>query len=115
MRSRHIATLTLALCLGLAPVGAAMAQEARQPLDRIVAVVNEGAIMNSQLEDRVARTRAQLESQACRCRRMTCCVSGCSTGWSSRRSSCRWRGKPISAWTIPSSTVRCGPSPRTMA
>ncbi|SEM60722.1 SurA N-terminal domain-containing protein [Halomonas caseinilytica] len=63
MRSRHIATLTLALCLGLAPVGAAMAQEARQPLDRIVAVVNEGAIMNSQLEGRVARTRAQLESQ----------------------------------------------------
>ncbi|MFM9270656.1 SurA N-terminal domain-containing protein [Halomonas elongata] len=62
MRSRQLATLTLALCLGLAPVGV-MAQDARQPLDRIVAVVNEGAIMNSQLEDRVARTRAQIESQ----------------------------------------------------
>lgn len=62
MRSRQLATLTLALCLGLAPVGV-MAQDARQPLDRIVAVVNEGAIMNSQLEDRVARTRAQMEAQ----------------------------------------------------
>ncbi|OBX34167.1 chaperone SurA precursor [Halomonas elongata] len=62
MRSRQLATLTLALCLGLAPVGV-MAQDARQPLDRIVAVVNEGAIMNSQLEERVARTRAQMEAQ----------------------------------------------------
>ncbi|WP_275288782.1 SurA N-terminal domain-containing protein [Halomonas elongata] len=62
MRSRQLATLTLALCLGLAPVGA-MAQDVRQPLDRIVAVVNEGAIMNTQLEDRVARTRAQMEAQ----------------------------------------------------
>ncbi|MDT8895017.1 SurA N-terminal domain-containing protein [Halomonas sp. I1] len=62
MRSRQLATLTLALCLGLAPLGA-MAQDVRQPLDRIVAVVNEGAIMNTQLEDRVARTRAQLEAQ----------------------------------------------------
>ncbi|GED21345.1 SurA N-terminal domain-containing protein [Halomonas halmophila] len=62
MHSRRIATLTLALCLGMAPLGA-VAQEARQPLDRIVAVVNEGAIMNTQLEDRVARTRSQLEAQ----------------------------------------------------
>ncbi|MCW4149441.1 SurA N-terminal domain-containing protein [Halomonas sp. 18H] len=62
MHSRHLAPLTLALCLGLSPLSG-MAQEARQELDRIVAVVNEGAIMQTQLEDRLERTRMQLEAQ----------------------------------------------------
>ncbi|TLF51589.1 peptidylprolyl isomerase [Halomonas urmiana] len=64
MRSRRIATLALALCLtGLPPTGLAQesAYAGRQPLDRIVAVVNEGAIMASQLENRVAQVRSQLE------------------------------------------------------
>lgn len=68
MRSRGIATLALTLCLGALPM-AGQAQDAseaprqplgRQQLDRIVAVVNEGAIMASQLEDRVAQARQQL-------------------------------------------------------
>lgn len=66
MRSRRIATLALALCLSGLPL-TGLAQESayagRQPLDRIVAVVNEGAIMESQLENRVAQVRSQLEGR----------------------------------------------------
>lgn len=71
MRISPIATLGalgLALCLGAVPL-AAMAQEQnfqpaqRQSLDRIVAVVNEQAIMQSQLEERVQQTRSQLAAQ----------------------------------------------------
>lgn len=58
MRSRLIAPLGLALALALTPL-ASLAQTI-QPLDRIVAVVNQGAIMASELEDRVEQTRAQL-------------------------------------------------------
>ncbi|MDR5866577.1 SurA N-terminal domain-containing protein [Halomonas koreensis] len=61
MRSRQLAPLLLAVLLGAAPL-AGQAQE-RQPLDRIVAVVNEGAIMASQLEDRLAQTRRQLTAR----------------------------------------------------
>ncbi|GEK74622.1 MULTISPECIES: SurA N-terminal domain-containing protein [Halomonas] len=61
MRSRHFATLLLALLLGAAPL-TGLAQ-ARQPLDRIVAVVNDGAIMASQLEDRFTQTKQQLGAQ----------------------------------------------------
>ncbi|WP_416139739.1 SurA N-terminal domain-containing protein [Halomonas sp. HK25] len=35
----------------------------RQALDRIVAVVNQGAIMHSELEERVIQTRSQLTAQ----------------------------------------------------
>ncbi|PXX98529.1 peptidylprolyl isomerase [Halomonas sp. LBP4] len=67
MRSRGTATLgaglLLALCLGVLPL-AGQAQDfqptERQVLDRIVAVVNEGAIMESELAERVAQTRSQL-------------------------------------------------------
>ncbi len=58
----------LAMALGLAsvPFGAG-AQEfqsmQRQALDRIVAVVNQGAIMHSELEARLAQTRSQLTAQ----------------------------------------------------
>lgn len=71
MRSRRIATLALALCLASLPL-AGQAQEAgspdsrpqgRQTLDRIVAVVNDGAIMQSELEERVAQTRSQIARQ----------------------------------------------------
>ncbi|MGM0536000.1 MAG: SurA N-terminal domain-containing protein [Pseudomonadota bacterium] len=71
MRSRHIATLALALCLAVLPL-AGQAQEAgsmdtqpvgRETLDRIVAVVNDGAIMRSELEERVAQARSQIAGQ----------------------------------------------------
>lgn len=71
MRSRHFATLALALCLTALPL-AGQAQEAgltdsqtasRQTLDRIVAVVNDDAIMHSELEDRVAQARSQIARQ----------------------------------------------------
>lgn len=71
MRSRRIATLALALCLASLPM-AGQAQQAgspdsrpqgRQALDRIVAVVNDGAIMHSELEERVAQTRSQIARQ----------------------------------------------------
>lgn len=65
MRSRRTAILGagLALCLGVLPlVGQAQDFQPmeRQALDRIVAVVNEGAIMESELADRVVQTRSQL-------------------------------------------------------
>ncbi|SFU83449.1 SurA N-terminal domain-containing protein [Halomonas korlensis] len=71
LRSRRIAklgaSLALALCLGALPL-ASQAQSNYQPLerqslDRIVAVVNDGAIMASDLEERVAQTRSQLEAR----------------------------------------------------
>ncbi|SDO15723.1 peptidyl-prolyl cis-trans isomerase SurA [Halomonas shengliensis] len=70
MRTRRTPLLAtgLAMALGLAtlPVGV-QAQEfpstQREALDRIVAVVNEGAIMRSQLEDRLAQVRSQMGAQ----------------------------------------------------
>ncbi|HSP59065.1 MAG TPA: SurA N-terminal domain-containing protein [Halomonas sp.] len=71
LRGRRIATLsaslTLVLCLGALPL-TSQAQSGyqsleRQSLDRIVAVVNDDAIMASDLEVRVAQTRSQLEAR----------------------------------------------------
>ena len=70
MRSRRTPLLAagLAMALGLAvvPFGT-QAQEftssQRQALDHIVAVVNEGAIMHSQLEERIAQVRSQMNAQ----------------------------------------------------
>lgn len=65
----------LALCLGAGGTlpAAALAQQAtldepststqRQQLDRVVAVVNDGAIMHSELEDRMAQVARQAEAQ----------------------------------------------------
>ncbi len=55
MRSRPLAALAMAACLALTTVAAHAQDGYRQPLDRIVAVVNEDAIMASQLDDRVER------------------------------------------------------------
>lgn len=66
MRILPIATLSLALLLGSVPL-TAMAQEyqplQRQPLDRIVAIVNEQAVMQSRLDERMAQVRSQLVAQ----------------------------------------------------
>ena len=66
MRILPIATLGLALCLGSVPL-TAMAQEfqpmQRQSLDRIVAIVNEQAVMQSQLDERMAQARSQIAAQ----------------------------------------------------
>jgi peptidyl-prolyl cis-trans isomerase SurA len=69
MRISPIATLGalgLALCLGAVPL-TALAQNfqpvQRQSLDRIVAVVNQQAIMQSQLEERMEQARSQLAAQ----------------------------------------------------
>ncbi|WP_043527946.1 peptidylprolyl isomerase [Litchfieldella xinjiangensis] len=58
MRSRLLAPLGLALALAVTPL-ASLAQTL-QPLDRIVAVVNQGAIMASELEQRVEQAGSQL-------------------------------------------------------
>ncbi|MDN3523414.1 SurA N-terminal domain-containing protein [Halomonas ramblicola] len=72
MRSRPVAGLGagLVMALGLAALPAgALAQDPefqsvqRQTLDRIVAVVNDGAIMHSQLEERLDQARSQLGAQ----------------------------------------------------
>jgi len=70
MRSRRTPFLAagLAMAMGLAslPPGVQaqeFASSQRQPLDRIVAVVNEGAIMHSQLENRVDQVRSQMAAQ----------------------------------------------------
>jgi peptidyl-prolyl cis-trans isomerase SurA len=71
MRSLRITTLgtalTLALCLGAVSLTAkaqGFQPVERQSLDRIVAVVNQQAIMESQLADRVEQARSQLTGQA---------------------------------------------------
>lgn len=51
-----ILTLTISLLL----VSAVTSAQTIQPLDRIVAVVNQGAIMASELDERVAQTRGEL-------------------------------------------------------
>ncbi|MEC9481715.1 MAG: peptidylprolyl isomerase [Halomonas sp.] len=61
MRRRSFAFLILALSLSLPGLSAPV--QAEEPLDRIVAVVNDDAIMASELEDRVAQARAQLASR----------------------------------------------------
>ncbi|SHE55206.1 periplasmic chaperone for outer membrane proteins SurA [Modicisalibacter ilicicola DSM 19980] len=57
MRKRLFASLSLILTLALSAGSQALAAE---PLDRIVAVVNDDAIMASELEDRVIQARSQL-------------------------------------------------------
>lgn len=59
MRRRLFASLSLALMLAFP----ALAPAAEQPLDRIVAVVNDDAIMASELRDRVAQARSQLANR----------------------------------------------------
>ncbi|MFW3613748.1 SurA N-terminal domain-containing protein [Billgrantia antri] len=71
MRIPPIATLGalgLALCLGAVPLtvlaqGQDFQPVQRQSLDRIVAVVNEQAIMQSQLEERMEQARNQIAAQ----------------------------------------------------
>ncbi|MCI0511281.1 periplasmic chaperone for outer membrane proteins SurA [Chromohalobacter marismortui] len=60
MRLRSFALLGFMLLLALVPL---VASAQPQPLDRIVAVVNKDAIMQSQLEDRVAQVRKQMASR----------------------------------------------------
>jgi len=59
MRRRLFASLSLALMLAFP----ALASAAEQPLDRIVAVVNDDAIMASELRERVAQARSQLANR----------------------------------------------------
>ncbi|MCK0744416.1 peptidylprolyl isomerase [Chromohalobacter nigrandesensis] len=60
MRLRSFASLGFMLLMVLTPL-VALAQP--QPLDRIVAVVNKDAIMQSQLEDRIAQVSKQMASR----------------------------------------------------
>lgn len=67
-RRTQVLAAGLVMALGLATVPAsAQAQQfepvQRQALDRIVAVVNQSAIMHSELEERVIQTRSQLAAQ----------------------------------------------------
>ncbi|MGO2131723.1 MAG: SurA N-terminal domain-containing protein [Halomonas sp.] len=61
MVSQRIMALGLALCLGLSALSAQAQQ--REPLDRIAVVVNEGAVMVSELNDRIEQTRMQLQAR----------------------------------------------------
>nr|WP_163500732.1 peptidylprolyl isomerase [Halomonas socia] len=65
MRSRHSSprlavTSWLMLAIGLLLLAPVAWAQSIQPLDRIVAVVNQGAIMASELEQRVEQARSQL-------------------------------------------------------
>ncbi|MGJ7456423.1 SurA N-terminal domain-containing protein [Halomonas sp. MA07-2] len=67
-RRTHLMAAGLALALGLAAVPLSVQAQQfqsvqRQALDRIVAVVNQDAIMASELEERVIQTRSQLTAQ----------------------------------------------------
>lgn len=60
-------TIALGMALGMAlflGLGALSAQaQQREPLDRIAVVVNEGAVMVSELNDRIEQTRMQLQTR----------------------------------------------------
>lgn len=67
---RRTAVLAAGLAMALGLGGGALSVQAqefqstqRQALDRIVAVVNQGAIMHSELEERLAQARSQLTAQ----------------------------------------------------
>ncbi|MGQ7245958.1 SurA N-terminal domain-containing protein [Halomonas sp. V046] len=62
MRSRHFASLALAACLGVTALVAEAQDGYREPLDRIVAVVNDDAIMATQLDDRIAQAQGRLSA-----------------------------------------------------
>ncbi|MBY6207643.1 MULTISPECIES: SurA N-terminal domain-containing protein [Halomonas] len=62
MRSRPLAAVALAACLALTTVAANAQDGYRQSLDRIVAVVNEDAIMASDLDERVDQAMARLRT-----------------------------------------------------
>ncbi|ARS53478.1 peptidylprolyl isomerase [Kushneria konosiri] len=62
MKARNantLAALGLALSLSMSPLATA----AVQPLDRVVAVVNDDAIMSSDLDQRVSQVRQQMQSR----------------------------------------------------
>lgn len=62
MKARNantLAALGLALSLSISPLATA----AVQPLDRVVAVVNDDAIMSSDLDQRVSQVRQQMQSR----------------------------------------------------
>ncbi|WP_299262045.1 peptidylprolyl isomerase [uncultured Kushneria sp.] len=62
MKARNantLAALSLALSLSVSPLATA----AVQPLDRVVAVVNDEAIMSSDLDQRVSQVRQQMQSR----------------------------------------------------
>ncbi|GHC22592.1 peptidylprolyl isomerase [Aidingimonas halophila] len=61
MRSRSIALLGVALLLTVTPL--MVHAQSAEPLDRIVAVVNDDAIMQSELETRVDQVRNQMSSR----------------------------------------------------
>ncbi|WP_084155706.1 SurA N-terminal domain-containing protein [Halomonas halocynthiae] len=61
MMSQRIMALGMALCLSLGALSAQAQQ--REPLDRIAVVVNEGAVMVSELNDRIEQTKMQLQSR----------------------------------------------------
>ena len=63
MRRRPFASLSLALVLAFTTLGFCAQALADQPLDRIVAVVNDDAIMASELENRVIQARGQLANR----------------------------------------------------
>jgi peptidyl-prolyl cis-trans isomerase SurA len=67
---RRTAVLAAGLAMALGLTGGGLTVQAqefqstqRQSLDRIVAVVNQGAIMQSELEERLAQARSQLTAQ----------------------------------------------------
>lgn len=63
MRRRPFASLSLALVLAFTTLGFCAQALADQQLDRIVAVVNDDAIMASELENRVIQARGQLANR----------------------------------------------------
>lgn len=55
-------------------------------LDRVAAVVNDGVVLNSELDDQIAIVSERLRAQKLSYPRRTYCVSRSSSAWSSRKS-----------------------------
>jgi len=72
--TRPLRYLIAALMLFLV-VPVAMAE--RQPLDRVVAVVDEGVVLQSELQARLQQIESRLRAQGTRLPRRRSCANGC--------------------------------------
>ncbi len=75
--------LSLIVPLAMNPAFARQASAAPTlvPLDRIVAVVDEDVIMQSELDQAVRNIKANTPTSPASCRRKTCCAGRCWSAW----------------------------------
>ena len=93
---RILSPLIAAIACGCAALlfqGAAVAQTRELAtkgalLDRVAAVVNDGVVLNSELDDQIAIVSERLRAQKLELPPRTCCASRYWSAWCCRKSRC---------------------------